>query len=101
MHHGGGYHGNHRHMHHEHDEHEIAADHGHEHMPNLFPIGIYHPGMHGGMHDGMLIFDVSFMLKSNFLFRAPTFQDTVFLIRSVLNKFFEIYERIFKQIFLY
>ena len=54
MHHGGGHHNSHHqhhHMHHENDEHEIAADHGHEHMPNLFPIGLHHPGMHG-MHGG-------------------------------------------------
>ena len=50
MHHGSGHHNHHQHhhMHHENDEHEIAADHGHEHMPNLFPIGLHHPGMHGG-----------------------------------------------------
>ena len=46
-HHGRGHHGM-SHGHGHHDEEEIAADHGHEHMPHLFPIGMHHPGMHGG-----------------------------------------------------
>ncbi|XP_066931994.1 uncharacterized protein DDB_G0283697-like isoform X2 [Clytia hemisphaerica] len=47
MSHSHGHHGM-SHGHGHHDEEEIAADHGHEHMPHLFPIGMHHPGMHGG-----------------------------------------------------
>lgn len=45
-HHGGESEGGHHHMGH-HEQEEIAADHGHEHMPHVFPIGMTHVGHHG------------------------------------------------------